>query len=77
MPAAKIEEILEDLRQGKMIILVDDEDRDVRDMAAWALGQIDDTRAVDPLSYASAKDADGYVRDEAKKALGKLGVQVE
>lgn len=28
MPIAKIEEVLEDLRQGKMIILVDDEDRE-------------------------------------------------
>ena len=28
MPVVKIEEILEDLRQGKMIILVDDEDRE-------------------------------------------------
>ena len=28
MPIAKIEEILEDLRQGKMIIIVDDEDRE-------------------------------------------------
>jgi len=28
MPIAKIDEVLEDLRQGKMIILVDDEDRE-------------------------------------------------
>lgn len=46
-------------------------------MAAWALGQIDDAGTIDPLSYASVKDAEGYVRDEAKEALEKLGVQVE
>ena len=28
MPTASIEEVLEDLRQGKMIIIVDDEDRE-------------------------------------------------
>jgi hypothetical protein len=32
-------------------------------MAAWALGQIDDARTVDPLSYASVKDADYDVRE--------------
>jgi hypothetical protein len=40
---------------------------------AWALGEIGDAQAVDPLNYASVNDADGYVREEAKKALGKLG----
>jgi 3,4-dihydroxy 2-butanone 4-phosphate synthase/GTP cyclohydrolase II len=28
MPLAKIEDVLEDIRQGKMVILVDDEDRE-------------------------------------------------
>jgi HEAT repeat protein len=60
-----------------LIEALNDEDGDVREMAAWALGEIGDVQAVDPLNYASVKDAEGYVRDEAKKALGKLGVQVE
>ena len=40
-------------------------------MAAWALGQIDDPRSTDPLSYASVKDADWHVREEAYNALQK------
>jgi HEAT repeat protein len=46
-------------------------------MAAWALGQIDDPRSIDPLSYASVKDADYDVREEAKNSLEKLGVQAD
>ncbi len=60
-----------------LIEALNDENSDVRQKAAWALGEIGDARAVDPLNYASVKDADGYVREEAKKALGKLGVQAE
>ena len=60
-----------------LIEALNDEDGDVRQKAAWALGEIGDVQAVDPLNYASVKDAQGYVQDEAKKALEKLGVQVE
>jgi hypothetical protein len=60
-----------------LIEALNDENSDVRQKAAWALGEIGDARAVDPLNYASVKDADGYVREEAKKALEKLGVQPE
>ncbi len=35
MPIAKIEAALEDIRQGKMIILVDDEDRENEGDLAW------------------------------------------
>ena len=56
-----------------MIEVLGDEDWHVREMAAWALGEIGDDRAVDPLSYLSVNDTDSDVRNEAKKALINLG----
>jgi hypothetical protein len=58
-----------------LIEALNDENSDVRKQAAWALGEIDDPRVVDSLSYTSVKDADYYVREEAKEALKKLGSQ--
>jgi len=48
-----------------------DEDTDVREQVAWALGMIRDERAIDALK-AAAKDEDADVREQATWALGML-----
>ena len=59
-----------------LIEALNDENSDVRQEAAWALGEIGDVRSIDPLKYSFVKDVNSYVREEAKKALEKLGVDV-
>jgi HEAT repeat protein len=52
---------------------LDDEVKDVRKSAAWALGEIGvDPKAIDPLIQA-LKDEDREVREEAEVALVKIG----
>lgn len=51
--------------------LKNDDDRNVRRAAAWALGNIGDTRAFDPLTKA-LKDKDPSVQAEAGRALEKI-----
>jgi len=49
-----------------------DEDDGVRGRAAWALGKIEDSRAVEAL-IAALKDEDDGVRESAAWALGDIG----
>ena len=37
MAVSPIEEVVEDIKAGKMVILVDDEDREMRVTSAWLL----------------------------------------
>ncbi|HJQ33857.1 MAG TPA: HEAT repeat domain-containing protein, partial [Pyrinomonadaceae bacterium] len=46
---------------------------EARRNAAWALGAIDDRRAVEPLTKTLGADADARVREQAAWALGALG----
>ena len=54
-----------------LIVALGDKASYVRAMAAYALGNIGDKRAVDPLKRA-LKDRDSSVRKEAEEALAKL-----
>jgi hypothetical protein len=56
---------------AKLIAKLDDEDKDVRRAACYALGQIKDVRAVEPL-IAKLDDEDKDVRSAAYDALGKI-----
>ncbi len=56
-----------------LITALQDENRDVREVAAKLLGQIEDGRAVVPLG-AALKDQDVGVGAAAIKALGQIGV---
>ncbi|MDP2401995.1 MAG: HEAT repeat domain-containing protein, partial [Actinomycetota bacterium] len=48
-------------------------DADVRNFACVALGQIGDSRAVEPLCATSTDDSDDNVRYTALEALGRIG----
>jgi HEAT repeat protein len=50
-----------------------DRDAGVRSAAAWALGEIEDSRAIEPLTRALAEDPDPAVRSQAARALGEIG----
>jgi HEAT repeat protein len=52
-----------------------DQDRDVRSIAAEALGKIGDDKAIDALIMA-LKDEDRAVRSSAAEALGQIGSAV-
>jgi HEAT repeat protein len=56
------------------IAIMQDEDSDsnVRQTAAWALGELDDHRAIEPL-IAALQDRDSNIRLRASEALGLLG----
>ena len=56
---------------GLIRALSDSADR-VRKQAAWALGAIDDSRAVEPLLHALTDQSSG-VRQQAAWALGAIG----
>jgi HEAT repeat protein len=49
-----------------------DGDASVRVAAAWALGRIEDRRAVTPLTRLLLDDADAGVRRAAAEALGDI-----
>jgi HEAT repeat protein len=55
-----------------LIKALEDDDEEVRETAARALGQVGDSRAVKPLIKALG-DGDWEVRKAAAKALGKIG----
>jgi HEAT repeat protein len=54
-----------------LVIALKDADADVREQAAFALGQIGDARAIDGLT-AALKDANADVRQQAAFALGQI-----
>jgi len=54
-----------------LVIALKDADTDVREQAAFALGQIRDARAIDGLT-AALKDASAQVRQQAAFALGQI-----
>ena len=54
------------------ILALNDENDTVRIVAAGALGEIGDARAVDPLTYVAQNDENEDVRDAASEALEKL-----
>ena len=58
-------------REEVLISALKDEDSDVREAAAKALGKIKDPRAVEPL-ISALKDEDSDVREAAAKALGEI-----
>ena len=60
---------------AQLVTLVSDSDASVRATAAFALGQIGDTSAIDVL-FQFAADRDGDVAGEAVEALSKLAAQV-
>jgi HEAT repeat protein len=45
----------------------------VRGAAAWALGQLEDRRAIDALTTLLEQDPDASVRAQAARALGEIG----
>jgi HEAT repeat protein len=58
-----------------LISLLDEEkekESNIRDWAAWALGEIGDTRAIKPLVEALQKDKSPDVRQEAELALEEI-----
>ena len=58
-----------------LISLIDEEkekESNIRDWAAWALGEIGDTRAIKPLVIALKKDKSPDVRQEAELALEEI-----
>ena len=59
------------LKDFDIVKVLKDKDRDVRWVAAWALGEIGDQAAVPALSKA-LKDKHETVRDAAAEALKKL-----
>ncbi|MHC1631104.1 MAG: HEAT repeat domain-containing protein [Methanotrichaceae archaeon] len=67
MPAVadEVDDLILDLKYGTT---------DVREEAAYALGEIGDPRAVEPLNYLVSKNENMDVRDAAKEALKKLEV---
>lgn len=70
-------EIAKEVKLGDTIVItlikvLQDPDWDVRETAAWALGELGDARAIDPLIEA-LQDANKEVRRAAAKALGELG----
>ncbi len=54
------------------ILALNDENDTARIVAAGALGEIGDARAVDPLTYVAQNDENEDVRDAASEALEKL-----
>ena len=52
---------------------LNDEEEPTRANAAWALGELGDSRAVEPLLAALKEDDIEWVRYMAARALGKLG----
>jgi len=55
-----------------MIGALDDEDAEIREQAANALGQLEDSRAVEPLTAALLNDVEPAVREQAAWALGMI-----
>ena len=57
----------------ELIAALEDENGNVRRLAASALGKIGDPRAVEPLLTLLASESKPQVRQYAIKALGKIG----
>ena len=56
-----------------LIAALKDRHSDVRQAAAYVLGEIGDARAVEPLIAAPKDEKEWYVREAAAEALGKIG----
>ncbi len=52
--------------------LMKNQDARVRERAAWALGEIGDQKAIEPLTYAASSDEYEMVRSMATEALAKI-----
>ncbi len=63
---------LKEVAIDPLIDALEDEDEDVRQKAAWALGQIGDSRAIESL-IELLKDEYDEVGEAAREALGELG----
>lgn len=57
---------------GPLIAALDDSDADVRLVSAWALGEIKDKAAIDPLIETLKTDRDPFVREMAVLSLGEI-----
>ncbi len=65
--------ILEQLNLFKILNFLGDKDKDVRSKAAWVLGEIGDSEAIQPLFDLFMIDLNNDVKISAAKALGKIG----
>ncbi len=64
---------LKQLNLYKILNFLNDRDKDVRSKAAWVLGEIGNTEAVQPLFDLFMVDLNNDVKISAAKALGKIG----
>lgn len=55
-----------------MIVALGDEDAEIREQAAYSLGQLEDPRAVEPLAKAVLNDTEPGVREQAAWSLGMI-----
>lgn len=61
---------------AELVTLVQDPDRNVRETAAFALGEIGDPTAIEPLFELATEKEDGGVAAESVEALSKLAAKV-
>lgn len=64
---------LKQINLYKILNFLNDQDKDVRSKAAWVLGEIANTDAVQPLFDLFMVDINNDVKVSAVKALGKIG----
>jgi HEAT repeat protein len=71
-PGSRSEQVQDSTKVLALIEALKDEDAEVRRVAVWALGDIEDTRAVPALMQVLTSDSDSDVRSKAAWALGKI-----
>ncbi len=57
---------------NKLIELLKDKDRDTREAFAWALGELEEEKAIEPLCKVLLEDEDPIVRKRAAEILGEI-----